>query len=143
MGQFLEFARIIEEKIKTEMKRAHSSPTPSEHNRVHDDLPPGFSSLLANQSQSRPTHPTQSRAKKAYGVVAKPLPPHDLSPEQKLAAHIFQTYQTPLSPRFTRKELKTAWRKLAKKTHPDQGGSESSFRAALKAYHDLTAVVGI
>jgi hypothetical protein len=45
-----------------------------------------------------------------------------------------------LNPRqtYTEKELKAAWRKMAFKTHPDQGGSAAAFAACLAAYKSLT-----
>lgn len=39
---------------------------------------------------------------------------------------------------YTEKELKTAWRKMAFKTHPDKGGSTAAFSAVQEAYKALT-----
>jgi len=35
---------------------------------------------------------------------------------------------------YTQAELKTAWRKMAFKTHPDKGGSAAAFSAVKEAY---------
>ena len=39
---------------------------------------------------------------------------------------------------YTQAELKTAWRKMAFKTHPDKGGSAAAFSAVQEAYKSLT-----
>ena len=39
---------------------------------------------------------------------------------------------------YTQAELKTAWRKMAFKTHPDKGGSAAAFSAVQEAYKALT-----
>ena len=39
---------------------------------------------------------------------------------------------------YTDKELKSAWRKMAFKTHPDKGGSTAAFSAVQEAYKALT-----
>ena len=38
---------------------------------------------------------------------------------------------------YTPDEIKAAWRKMAKKTHPDTGGSKAAFIAVVNAYNYL------
>jgi hypothetical protein len=37
---------------------------------------------------------------------------------------------------FTERDLRTAWKKVALRTHPDQGGSEEAFIRAKAAYEE-------
>lgn len=43
----------------------------------------------------------------------------------------------------TAAELKAAWRRVAKATHPDQGGTAEGFRAAKAAHDSLAAALGV
>ena len=49
-----------------------------------------------------------------------------------------QTLELKPGKSYTQAELKTAWRKMAFKTHPDKGGSAAAFSAVQEAYKALT-----
>ena len=49
-----------------------------------------------------------------------------------------QTLELTAGKSYTQAELKTAWRKMAFKTHPDKGGSAAAFSAVQEAYKALT-----
>ena len=49
-----------------------------------------------------------------------------------------QTLELTAGKSYTQAELKTAWRKMAFKTHPDKGGSAAAFSAVREAYKALT-----
>lgn len=49
-----------------------------------------------------------------------------------------QTLELTAGKTYTQAELKTAWRKMAFKTHPDKGGSAAAFSAVQEAYKALT-----
>ena len=45
-----------------------------------------------------------------------------------------------LSPRYSKEELKTQYRKLAKEHHPDHGGDATTFKRIQTAYVKLTSI---
>ncbi|MGE0634001.1 MAG: DnaJ domain-containing protein [Pseudobdellovibrionaceae bacterium] len=77
-------------------------------------------------------------------VKLKPVPriPHVLSEEQKRAFAFFKTYLSDFSEGFTGRELKKAFRMLARQLHPDMSESKDAglFLSLQKAYQDLNSV---
>ena len=76
----------------------------------------------------------------------KPAPPHTLTPTQQQAYDTFQRLGARLDAAFTRRELRTAFRRLALRYHPDRhpgsGAGETSrlsdaFRQLTAAYEQL------
>lgn len=53
-----------------------------------------------------------------------------------MAGELYATLD--IEPGASEKEIKAAWRKLAKATHPDQGGDEAEFRRVQQAYEILS-----
>lgn len=53
-----------------------------------------------------------------------------------MAGELYATLD--IEPGASEKEIKAAWRKLAKATHPDQGGDEADFRRVQEAYEVLS-----
>jgi len=134
MQSRVSFHDILESKIK-----AQSLQTPS-----HQGFEP------ANHSQD-PAHlaylmgtlgPAYFRpqASRAYPSRPKPPPPpHALSAFEQEAADFFTVHGMILSPAFSQKELKKAFRLLALKLHPDtnKGAVSSAFMDLKKNYETL------
>jgi hypothetical protein len=68
-----------------------------------------------------------------------PPPPHALSEAQKAASEFFALHGNSLSPAFSQRELKKAFRILALKLHPDtnKGAVASAFIELKKNYETL------
>jgi hypothetical protein len=122
---------------------------PAAHKLTCDPLPPlkdfntGPSSCgtseanlytKASRGQKKPTQP----GLKPATTTPPPRRPHVLNDNQKLAFKFFASKGAILDAGFTRSELKSAWRKLALKTHPDiSGQGEAEFRVAKRCYQEL------
>ena len=81
------------------------------------------------------------RAYKTF--IARPAPrqPYVMTAEQAAAFSEFRIHSPHLPENFTRRELKSAYRQCALKTHPDRGGRSESFQLIKKSYHILQALV--
>lgn len=97
------------------------------------DVSPGFAWLLGQGvSHLQPTH----RGKSIYGVRPRP---HRLNSEQS-HAFAFISRHSPLTTTFSLRELKTTYRQLAKRMHPDAGGSAADFRHLHDCYNSLKMI---
>lgn len=141
MGGFSEFARVIEQKIRRDLKaelQAEDLVSRGENpnfTREYDDSPRGMAWLIGKTPRATIIDP---RGKTAYGVKERPLPPHKLNVFQMSAVRFFLDHGVSLSPRFSKKELKAAFRKLALRLHPDQGGAAQSFMELKSCFELLT-----
>lgn len=148
MGKFMEFAEVLEKKIRRQIENDNASSTrPTENPRLNDELPSGFAWILGQGPVLKVTGtvkgPGQKKGHQAYGVKAKPRPPHKLSASQKIAMQVFAARGSALSESYSKSELKTAWRRVAKSTHPDHGGTSQGFREAQAAYQSLSQVFAL
>lgn len=66
--------------------------------------------------------------------------PHTLDSRQQMAFEFYLTAGASLTLTFSREELKRSFRQLAKKLHPDHGGSALDFRRLLEHHKYLLAV---
>jgi hypothetical protein len=84
----------------------------------------------------------QKPVTRVYPAAPKPPPPpHDLTEEQRLAASFFAVHGAELSPAFTQKELKNAFRRTALRLHPDMNkGASGPFIALKKHYAELSGL---
>lgn len=65
---------------------------------------------------------------------SQPIPkPHDLTPEQFSSLQFFTSWGESLTGHFSKQELKAAFRRLAKKLHPDLSRQSSEVFMQLKA----------
>jgi hypothetical protein len=69
-----------------------------------------------------------------------PLPAHKLSDRQLQAFEYFLDTSWPLAKDFTAEELKSAFRQLALRTHPDRGGTQQLFVELKKNYDILKSI---
>lgn len=155
MGQFFEFAQVLEAKIRSEIESAYernakfedseTSSFPYENESFPmgtDVLPAGMAWLMGEipRNVDFPSEKATAKARNAYGVKAKPRPNHVLDADQANAFIFMKTYVSELNLSFSARELKTAFRKAALITHPDQGGNADLFRELQSRYATLLTV---
>lgn len=154
MGQFLQFAEILENKIrhqlKDELEKQWSNKTSNEEQKNDNNCKIKLSTteqldwslMLGLKKQSQPI--MQNPKKPAYKVpVKKPKPAHTLSETQQKSYQFFINSQCELPTGFTEKELRQAFRTLALKLHPDHGGTAFAFRELLEHRDILSAVLSL
>lgn len=132
------FQEILEIKIKAQ-SRAESQETPAtqgfeQSNHTQDPAHLAYLMGTLGPAYFRP------QASRAYPSRPKPPPPpHALSEAQKAASEFFALHGNILSPAFSQKELKKAFRVLALKLHPDtnKGAVASAFIELKKNYETL------
>ncbi len=96
----------------------------------------GQKSQSSSQSQSN-QRPTGSQNQSGSQSQSGTSGPSATAMAPALRAGYLSTLELTPGQTYTEKELKTAWRKMAFKTHPDQGGSAAAFGACLAAYKAL------
>lgn len=79
-------------------------------------------------------------APKAEVKVRTPGPVHQLSDSQKSSFQFFVQSKFALEADFSADELKTSFRKLALKFHPDRGGEQKTF-IVLKSHYDSLRII--
>lgn len=114
MSKQVQFAEILEGKLRNQASTAQFDSSV----RQEFDTDPAHLAYLMSQVQKLGTTP--KRATTAYPrAIPRPLPAYILTPIEQKAAAYFQQWNEILNPRFTKSELKAAFRRLAKKLHPD------------------------
>ena len=141
---FEKFADILEKKIRkqieAEMMSKGQTPRNTQENttvEAHDLL----GSLLTSMN---PVHFYVPQGAKKYPhrtVKPKPRPAHVFNAEQAHAFQYLLKLGADLLENFNKKELETAFRALALKLHPDQGGSNEKFRLLLDARNSLKTLL--
>ena len=142
MGHFNEFAQTLEKKIRRQIEEEFFGPQAPRMTQaeVHDELPLGYAWLLGQEDLAQKHTLQKQKAHSAYGVRPKPARPHHLNAEQTQAFELFQRLGAVLTPAFNRDELKSAWKKAARATHPDFGGDGAAFGSARAAWLVLQTV---
>ncbi len=92
-----------------------------------------------------PPPKTRSRQEFDPGIkqeikIRKAGPPHQLTDLQKISFQFFTQSNFPLELDFSADELKTSFRKLALKFHPDRGGEQKTF-IVLKSHYDSLRII--
>ncbi len=137
MGTFQSFAEALENKIRQQIERENQKPPPSNSSEAPEA---GWTRLVGEMPSYRFQSPQKATA---YHLNRRPVarPSHVLNDAQKEAWAFFQAHLlTPLSPAFTRADLKRAFRALALRLHPDQGGTATQIQSLLKARQQLELV---
>lgn len=145
MGTETNFQQILESKIKMA-----GNPPPS-----HEGGRQGFNTSASPLSTPEPAHlayllghigqtffrpPPSLQVHKSYPSRPMPpappaRPPHSFSEDQALAYAFFALYEGHLSPAFSQKELKKAFRTLALKLHPDMNKGAAGAFIELKNHY--------
>lgn len=145
MGSFTAFAQILERKIRLQMeKEASQKPSSSQfHSQDSFSQPELWTHLVGHID---PIHFQKDQTRVAYHrnrPPLKPRPDHIFNPQQASAFQFFNSHgATLLAANFSSKELKKAFRTLALRLHPDQGGTAPAFRSLLRARSELQSLFG-
>lgn len=132
------FHEILEKKMKAQSPETSTAQgfEQTSHSPPHSQDPAHLAYLMGTLGPAyfRP------QASRAYPSRPKPPPPpHSLSEAQRAAYDFFTLHGNTLSPAFSQKELKKAFRILALKLHPDtnKGAVASAFIELKKNYETL------
>jgi hypothetical protein len=141
MGTFIEFAEILEKKIRKEIERDGHPQTPSEDfrasSKIHSEL---WTHLVGQMDAHHFQNPHQGQAYHRLRPAPRPRPDHQLSTEQSKALMFFAKHGQDLAANFSSADLKRSFRALALKLHPDQGGSSLLFQTLVQAREQLQAL---
>ena len=130
------FRQILEEKIQANGQP--QGPDASVVESVFTSTDPAhLAYLLGNLGVSY----WQPSAQRIYPAGPRPEPKaHGLNPEQQQAYDFFKV-ESKLSPAFTRRELKKAFRMMALRLHPDMnGGAVAPFLELKNSFEQLNAL---
>lgn len=135
-SSFADFAEILENL---------SNPKGAEHSHTQSliDFSAGWESSLdpLGLAQIIGFTPVFKTGYKKYANPIRPRIPHIMTVEQNLAFENLSIWSKSLTNAFTSFELKSCYRQVLLKTHPDQGGSTESFLQAKKSYEILSSLV--
>jgi hypothetical protein len=133
MGTHASFQQILEEKIQGRSPESRAGSTFDQSTQVQE--PAHLAYLMGHLGPSffRPA------MTKIYPTRPKPPPPpHTLSMEQVAARDFFVLRGVELTPAFSQRELKKAFRTLALKLHPDMNkGASGAFIELKNNYETL------
>ncbi len=132
MGTFMEFAQILETKIRKEMEKSApaSSEKASPKTELHSEL---WTHLVGHLDTRRFETPQKGQAYHRLRPAPRPRPDHKFSAPQSEAFEFFNQQGAALAANFSGPDLKKAFRSLALKLHPDQGGSAFKFQRLMQA----------
>jgi len=131
----MEFAQVLERKIRKEIERESSRTSSSSQNshpssEIQSEL---WTHLVGNLGTRRFETPQKGQAYHRLRPAPRPRPNHSLSESQTLAFTFFAQQGSPLAANFSSADLKLAFRRLALKLHPDQGGTAASFQKLMQS----------
>lgn len=133
MGRFLEFAELLEDKIRREIRAGENVETPRFPSET-ELFPSGMAWLMGRVPSAAPS---TIRARSVYGVKTKPRPAHRFDATQTESFLFLKTRVPELENNFSPRELKSAYRRAALILHPDQGGTNETFRDLHRHFENL------
>lgn len=141
---FEKFAEILEKKIRKQIESEMQNATPTSEQtaqRTKQGPPDLLSQLLTSVNPVHFTTPSRAHKYPHKVVKPQPRPSHQFNPQQALSYQFFVKNGGRLADNFNRKELESAFRALALKLHPDQGGTAETFRKLLDARKVLSGLL--
>lgn len=146
MAGFESFAQVLEQKlrrkIEQEIRAEIATPTENPSSVPTEIISPLWTHLIGHLP---PQHFTPANKGQTYHRLRpqpKPRPAHKLTAEQTQSFHFFKCHGSELANNFSKADLKSAFRKLALKLHPDQGGAADQFLSLKLAHENLQFVFG-
>lgn len=141
MGSFQSFAQELEKRIRKEIEKEFLQPEPSSPSEVKDFPSETWTHLVGQVGTFRFQADPRAAAYHRTRPAPKPRPAHNLNEIQSKAWTFFQSHlEIPLEPNFSQSQLKAAFRALALRLHPDQGGSHQRMQELLWARRQLETV---
>jgi hypothetical protein len=153
MGQFESFADVLEKKIRREIEEeilaevdawgADDTALSSAQNTRLDNSPDCLGCLLGVVEPLRQNPQTKAHLYHKHRSPPPPRPAHALSPAQQKALHFFIERGSALADNYALKDLKSEFRKLALKLHPDRPHGSAAQFIQLKAAFDQLRLIFI
>lgn len=147
MNRMSTFQEILEGKMQEADVR--ETPPPRETGAAE---PAHLAFLLGQTPVFRFQKPAPARTfRPTVSASARPSPlrprrtqgaPHVLSERQKTAVEWFARFDEVLPPDFSPSELKAAFRRLARRLHPDHSGAGPAAFLELKGHHEALSALG-
>ena len=146
---FDNFAEILERKIRKQIeaemmfsseKRNKASES---HNKSQGQLDKAvvWGPLMTEIAPIHFTAPEKGLKRYPTPKPLKPRPAHTMNAAQSLSFQFFIKHGAMIANNFTKAELTRAFRTLALRLHPDQGGSAESFQSLLQARQLLSSLI--
>jgi len=147
VGKFIEFAEILESKIRQKIQRELEQEILAEKAKSTVNSPHKTQQAKPSSTEFLSRNSFFSLESPIYHFAPEILPgtyrkyqaqpkPYDLTESQQASLMHLSQYGLIRNP-FTQNELKTLYRKAALATHPDRKGTPEGFIAARRAYLDL------
>jgi hypothetical protein len=133
------FQEILEEKMTQSQPAGQNSTTMAMEPGLFDSDPAHLAFLLGQvnvfrferpRPQVRPAAPPPPKKQRVRGTD------HELSEEQRWSFEWFVAKGERLDPDYTEGELKAAYRRLARRLHPDLNGGDGQAFLELKGQHE-------
>lgn len=144
MGSFISFAQILEKKIRREIEKESYSHQSQQQSQQHSQEPQIQSELwthlVGQMDPYRFGNNPRSAVYHRNRPAPRPRPDHKMNAEQEVAFQFFLNNKAGLAANFSRTDLRKAFRNLALKLHPDQGGTSSEFQGLLAARSSLESL---
>ncbi len=143
MGTYMEFAKILEKKIRKEIEQdLHASPTrtsnsTAQHTEIQSEL---WTHLVGHLDARRFENQARGQVYHRNRPAPRPRPDHKLNESQSAAHAFFERHGAALAMNFSSQDLQKAFRQLALKLHPDQGGQAWQIQKLLEARTSLLAL---
>jgi hypothetical protein len=143
MGTYMDFAKILEKKIRREIEQElaqaplRTSNSTSPQTEIQSEL---WTHLVGQLDTRRFEAPVKGQAYHRQRPAPRPRPAHQLNAEQTEAMEFFAASGQALAANFNSADLKKAFRQMALKLHPDQGGTAITFQRLLKARRSLESL---
>jgi hypothetical protein len=141
---FEKFADILEKKIRKQIEaEIFASQSPEKNENLTASLE-GNELLGSLLTSLNPVHFYVPAGTKKYPhktVKSKPRPAHRFNPQQAHGFQFMLQCGAQLQDNFNKRELEAAFRALALKLHPDQGGSTEKFLQLLEARKSLQSLL--